>query len=83
MKRKYLIVLLVLTLAIVSAFALAACGETDKPDGGNGDNGNSTVVTPDIPQIEVKVYIDGEYASTGVDATNVESGKTYMFKAAK
>ena len=42
MKRKFLIVLLVLTLAIVSAFAIAACGETEKPDGGNGDNGNST-----------------------------------------
>ena len=42
MKRKFLIVLLALTLAIVSAFALAACGETEKPDDGNGDNGNST-----------------------------------------
>lgn len=42
MKRKCLIVLLGACLAIVSAFALAACGETDKPDGGNGDNGNST-----------------------------------------
>ena len=46
MKRKFLIVLLVLTLAIVSAFTLAACDETEKPDGGNGDKGNSTVVTP-------------------------------------
>ena len=46
MKRKFLIVLLALTLAIVSAFALTACGETEKPDDGNGDNGNSTVVTP-------------------------------------
>ena len=42
MKRKFLIVLLALTLAIVSAFVITACGETDKPDGGNGDNGNST-----------------------------------------
>lgn len=46
MKRKFLIVLLALTLAIVSAFTLTACGETEKPDGGNGDNGNSTVVSP-------------------------------------
>ena len=46
MKRKFLIVLLGACLAIVSAFALTACGETEKPDGGNGDNGNSTVVTP-------------------------------------
>ena len=43
MKRKFLIVLLALTLAIVSAFALTACGETEKPDDGNG---GSTVVTP-------------------------------------
>ena len=46
MKRKFLIVLLALTLAIVSAFVITACGETEKPDGGNGDNGDSTVVTP-------------------------------------
>ena len=45
MKRKFLIVLLALALAIVSAFAFTACGETEKPDDGNGDNGNSTVVT--------------------------------------
>ncbi len=43
MKRKFLIVLLALTLAIVSAFALTACGETKTPDDGNG---GSTVVTP-------------------------------------
>ena len=43
MKRKFLIVLLALTLAIVSAFTLTACGETEKPDDGNG---GSTVVTP-------------------------------------
>ena len=43
MKRKFLIVLLTLTLAIVSAFTLTACGETEKP---SGDNGWSTVVTP-------------------------------------
>ena len=24
-------------------------------------------------------YIDGEYASTGVDSTNIEAGKTYSF----
>ena len=46
MKRKFLIVLLAMIVAIVSAFALTACGETEKPDDGNGDNGNSTVVTP-------------------------------------
>ena len=43
MKRKFLIVLLALTLVIVSAFTLTACGETEKPDDGNG---GSTIVTP-------------------------------------
>lgn len=28
-------------------------------------------------------YIDGEYAMTGVDATEIEAGKTYSFKAEK
>jgi len=36
MERKFLIVLLTLTLAIVSAFTLTACGETEKPGGDNG-----------------------------------------------
>ena len=36
MKRKFLIVLLTLALAIVSAFTLTACGETEKPGGDNG-----------------------------------------------
>ena len=70
MKRKFLIVLLALTLAIVSAFALTACGETNNDGNGGGNSGgndntdNPTIVTPDIPQIEVKVYIDGEYDSS-------------------
>jgi len=28
-------------------------------------------------------YIDGEYAMTGVDSTNIESGKVYTFKIEK
>lgn len=36
MKRKFLIVLFTLTLAIVSAFTLTAYGETEKPGGDNG-----------------------------------------------
>ena len=28
-------------------------------------------------------YINGEYAATGVDATEIEEGKTYSFKAEK
>lgn len=55
MKRKFLIVMFALIVAIASAFALTACGETNG-DGnggsntgntGNGDNtDNTTVVTP-------------------------------------
>lgn len=40
MKRKFLIVLLTLTLAIVSAFTLTACGETEKPGGDTDNNGD-------------------------------------------
>ncbi len=28
-------------------------------------------------------YINGEYAMTGVDSTNIEAGSTYMFKVEK
>jgi len=28
-------------------------------------------------------YINGEYASTGVDSTNIEEGSTYTFKVEK
>lgn len=45
MKKKLLIVMLTLIVAIASAFALTACGETN--GNGNGDNtDNTTVVTP-------------------------------------
>ena len=53
MKKKLLIVMLTLIVAIASAFALTACGETNGNGGsntgntGNGDNtDNTTVVTP-------------------------------------
>lgn len=29
------------------------------------------------------LYVDGEYASTGVDSTDITAGATYTFKAAK
>ncbi len=54
MKRKFLIVMFALIVAIVSAFAFTACGETNgngnggstTGNTGNGDNnGNTTVVT--------------------------------------
>ncbi len=81
MKKKLLIVMLTLIVAIASAFALTACGETNGDGGsntgntGNGDNtDNTTVVTPDIPQIEVKLYIDGEYDSS----VYTDSTKKYL-----
>ncbi len=81
MKKKLLIVMLTLIVAIASAFAFTACGETNGDGGsntgntGNGDNtDNPTVVTPDIPQIEVKVYIDGEYDSS----VYTDSTKKYL-----
>ena len=53
MKKKLLIVMFALIVAIASAFALTACGETNGNGGsntgntGNGDNtDNTTVVTP-------------------------------------
>ena len=50
MKKKLLIVTLALIVAIVAAFALTACGETNGDGGNNGGSGdntdNSTVVTP-------------------------------------
>ena len=53
MRRKFLIVMFALIVAIASAFALTACGETNGDGGsntgnnGNGDNtDNTTVVTP-------------------------------------
>ena len=53
MKKKLLIVMLALIVAIASAFTLTACGETNGNGGsntgnnGNGDNtDNTTVVTP-------------------------------------
>ena len=53
MKKKLLIVMLALIVAIASAFALTACGETNGDGGSNtGNNGNddntdnTTVVTP-------------------------------------
>ena len=53
MKKRLLIVLLSVCIAIISAFAFTACGETnsDGGNGGNGDGGNSgtTATTPETP----------------------------------
>jgi len=60
MKKKLLIVMLALVVAIVAAFALTACGETNVDgnggsNAGNGDNnGNTSVVTPDGDSTDVQ-----------------------------
>lgn len=41
---------------------------------------NGIVADYDVDQTYWAFYIDGEYASTGVDTTPVEEGKTYGFK---
>lgn len=44
---------------------------------------NGIVADYDIDQTYWAFAIDGEYAMTGVDQTNIEAGKTYEFKVSK
>jgi len=44
---------------------------------------NGITADYDVDQTYWAFYINGEYASTGVDATNVEEGATYSFKVEK
>lgn len=44
---------------------------------------NGIVADYDIDQTYWGFLIDGEYAMTGVDQTNIEAGKTYEFKVSK
>ncbi len=44
---------------------------------------NGIVADYNIDQTYWAFYIDGQYASTGVDQTNIEVGKTYEFKVSK
>lgn len=67
--------LLALLLALVMVLSLAACG--NKTQG--GDTGNDANVVTDGAYWAF--YINGEYASTGVDATNIEAGAAYALKA--
>ena len=84
MKKKLLIVMLTPIVAIASAFALTACGETN--GNGNGDNtDNTTVVTPgggnkdtddnDNPEkpatkgLKYTLLADDTYEVTGYDGT--------------
>ena len=58
-------------------------------EGEDGDYGlyvkkvNGITADYDADKTYWAFYIDGEYAMTGVDATDVEAGKTYTFKVEK
>lgn len=87
-----------LLAALVLALSLTACGQTaakDDPmdpaipvaDGAEIGEGSKTVngMTADYDKDGVywAFYIDGEYAMTGVDATNVTDGAQYAFRMEK
>ena len=44
---------------------------------------NGILADYDVDQTYWAFYVNGEYAMTGVDATNVEAGATYEFKVEK
>ena len=44
---------------------------------------NGITADYDVDQTYWAFYVDGEYAMSGVDATNIEEGKTYSFKVEK
>ena len=58
-------------------------------EGDEGDYGlyvkkvNGITADYDKDQTYWAFYINGEYASSGVDTTNIEDGKAYMFKVEK
>ena len=87
-----------LLAALVLALSLTACGQTaakDDPmnpaipvaDGAEIGEGSKTVngMTADYDKDGVywAFYIDGEYAMTGVDATNITDGAQYAFRTEK
>ena len=87
-----------LLAALVLALSLTACGQTaakDDPmnpaipvaDGAEIGEGSKTVngMTADYAKDGVywAFYIDGEYAMTGVDATNITDGAQYAFRMEK
>lgn len=47
------------------------------------DTVNGQKYTYDDDKVYWAFYVDGEYAMTGVDSTNIEDGKVYCFKAEK
>lgn len=87
-----------LLAALVLALSLTACSQTaakDDPmnpaipvaDGAEIGEGSKTVngMTADYDKDGVywAFYIDGEYAMTGVDATNITDGAQYAFRMEK
>ena len=44
---------------------------------------NGITADYDVDQTYWAFYVDGEYAMSGVDTTNIEEGKTYAFKVEK
>lgn len=58
-------------------------------DGENGEYGlyvktvNGITADYDVDQTYWAFYVNGEYASTGVDTTTIEEGATYSFKVEK
>lgn len=87
-----------LLVALVLALSLTACGQTaakDDPmnpaipvaDGAEIGEGSKTFngMTADYDKDGVYwvFYIDGEYAMTGVDATNITDGAQYAFRMEK
>lgn len=67
----------------------AALLELDLISGDEGDYGlyvktvNGITADYDVDQTYWAFYINGEYAMTGVDATNVTEGNSYTFKVEK
>ena len=87
-----------LLAALVLALSLTACGQTAAKDdrmnpaipvadGAEIGEGSKTVngMTADYDKDGVywAFYIDGEYAMTGVDATNITDGAQYAFRMEK
>ena len=87
-----------LLAALVLSLSLTACGQTaakDDPmnpaipvaDGAEIGEGSKTVngMTADYDKDGVywAFYIDGEYAMTGIDATNITDGARYAFRMEK
>lgn len=87
-----------LLAALVLALSLTACGQTAAKDdpmnpaipvadgaeiGEGSKNVNGMTADCDKDGVYWAFYIDGEYAMTGVDATNITDGAQYAFRMEK